>query len=118
MRSFTLRSELRDELERVHVIAACDIGEAIFDRLKQQRSLVGIDSVVDRQELDFRPQRRCAYCATAASSQPLGPVAECADLCCDIMHDPRRGGVSVRKLCFDSQNQLDEVHLDGRCRGD
>ena len=55
---------------------------------------------------------------TAKVAQPLGRVAACADRCCDIVNDLRRGGVSVRKLCFDDQDQLDQVHLDGRCRGD
>ena len=58
MRSFTLRAEPRHELERIHVVAAFDVGESIFDRLEQSCSLLGIDRVVDRQELDFRSLRQ------------------------------------------------------------
>jgi hypothetical protein len=50
--------------------------------------------------------------------QQFGPVKSCDQQCCDVVPDPRRPDVVVRKLCFDPQRQLDRIHTDGVCRGD
>jgi hypothetical protein len=50
--------------------------------------------------------------------QEFGPVKSCDEQCCDVVPDPRRPDVVVRKLCFDAQHQLDQIHTDGVCRGD
>jgi hypothetical protein len=36
------------------MVAALDVGEPVFDRLKQSRSLLEIEGVVDPQKFDFR----------------------------------------------------------------
>lgn len=50
--------------------------------------------------------------------QQFGPVTSCDQRCCEVVPDPRRPDVVVRKLCFDLQRQLDRIHTDGVCRGD
>src|SRR3990172_376354 len=54
-RSFRARSKLGDELEAVHVIAALDVLDALFDRLKKAGALLGLEVVVlDGHEFDLR----------------------------------------------------------------